>query len=450
MKLKILFLLTIIASIFTAARQITIADYLNLPETPFNYAITLPAYFTTNAAGGPPSSIIGLDNTPLTNPTTNDGATLGRVLFYDKNLSLNRTTACASCHQQAKGFSDDNVHSIGFLSGTTRRHSMTLIDAKYYQRGRFFWDERAATLEAQVLQPLQDATEMGLTLAQITERVSGQVYYNQLFINAFGTNTITTDRVSKALAQFVRSIESYQSKYDVGRALATSQVVNFSNFTAQENQGKALFFQSIPNGGGGCIGCHTTEAFVGSNNSPQNNGLDATSTTDLGAGEVFTPVANFTGRFKTSTLRNIELTAPYMHDGRFATLDQVVEHYNSGIQNHPTLANALKTPQGTPIKLNFTTVQKAALVAFMKTLTDNTIATEPRWSNPFLPCNATLSVSGTVIAGTYKSSNSISIQNGASQANSSINIDAKNSVDFSPPFEVKGGNSFKVQTGGCN
>ncbi len=450
MKLKVLLSLTIIASIFTAARQITIADYLNLPDTAYNYAITLPAYFTTNAAGGPPSSIVGLDNTLPTNPTTNDGATLGRVLFYDKNLSLNLTTSCASCHQQAKGFSDDNIHSIGFLGGTTRRHSMTLIDAKYYQRGRFFWDERAATLEAQVLQPLQDATEMGLTLTQITDRVSGQIYYNQLFINAFGTNTVTTDRVSKALAQFVRSIESYQSKYDVGRALATSQVAIFSNFTPQENQGKALFFQAIPNGGGGCIGCHTTEAFVGSNNSPQNNGLDATSTTDLGAGEVFTPVANFTGRFKTSTLRNIELTAPYMHDGRFATLEQVVEHYNSGIQNHPTLANALKTPQGTPVRLNFSTIQKAALVAFMKTLTDNTIATEPRWSNPFLPCNPALTVSGTVTTGTYKSSNSISIQNGASQASSSINIDAKNSVDFSPPFEVKGGNSFRVQTGGCN
>jgi cytochrome c peroxidase len=450
MKLKVLLSLTIIASIFTAARQITIADYLNLPETAYNYAITLPAYFTTNAAGGPPSSIIGLDNTPLTNPMTNDGATLGRVLFYDKNLSLNLTTSCASCHQQAKGFSDNNVHSIGFLGGTTRRHSMTLIDAKYYQRGRFFWDERAATLEAQVLQPLQDATEMGLTLTQITERVSGQIYYNQLFINAFGTNTVTTDRVSKALAQFVRSIESYQSKYDVGRALAASPVANFSNFTAQENQGKTLFFQAIPNGGGGCAGCHTTEAFVGANNSPQNNGLDATSTTDLGAGEVFTPIANFTGRFKTSTLRNIELTAPYMHDGRFTTLDQVVEHYNSGIQNHPTLANALKNPNGTPIRLNFTTVQKAALVAFMKTLTDNTIATEPRWSNPFSPCNATLSVSGTVTNGTYKSSNTISIQNGVSQTSSSINIDAKNSVDFSPPFEVKGGNSFKVQMGGCN
>lgn len=449
MKAKLFTILFLLCLLFASARHTTIADYLNLPDTPYNYAITLPSYFTTNAGSPLPTSINGLDNTPATNPITNDGATLGRVLFYDKNLSLNRTVACASCHQQDKGFSDDRVLSVGFLGGTTRRHSMTLIDAKYYQRGRFFWDERASTLEVQVLQPFQDTTEMGLTLAQITERVAEQSYYNQLFVNAFGNNTITTDRVSKALAQFVRSIESYQSKYDVGRALVAAPGNNFPNFTAQENQGKNLFFQPIANGGGGCVGCHTTEAFVSANGGTQNNGLDAASTTDLGAGEVF-PQAIFVGRFKTSTLRNIELTAPYMHDGRFTTLEQVVEHYNSGVQNHPTLANALKTPQGTPVRLNFSVAQKAALVAFLKTLTDNTIATEPRWSNPFLPCNADLSLTGTVNSGTYKSSNTISIQNGANQTNSNITIEAKNTVQLTPPFEVKSGNSFKVQTGGCN
>lgn len=449
MKAKLFTILFLLCLLFASARHTTIADYLNLPDTPYNYAITLPSYFTTNAGSPLPTSINGLDNTPATNPITNDGATLGRVLFYDKNLSLNRTVACASCHQQDKGFSDDRVLSVGFLGGTTRRHSMTLIDAKYYQRGRFFWDERASTLEVQVLQPFQDATEMGLTLAQITERVAEQSYYNQLFVNAFGNNTITTDRVSKALAQFVRSIESYQSKYDVGRALVAAPGNNFPNFTAQENQGKNLFFQPIANGGGGCVGCHTTEAFVSANGGTQNNGLDAASTTDLGAGEVF-PQAIFVGRFKTSTLRNIELTAPYMHDGRFTTLEQVVEHYNSGVQNHPTLANALKTPQGTPVRLNFSVAQKTALVAFLKTLTDNTIATEPRWSNPFLPCNADLSLTGTVNSGTYKSSNTISIQNGANQTNSNITIEAKNTVQLTPPFEVKSGNSFKVQTGGCN
>ena len=133
---------------------------------------------------------------------------------------------------------------------------------------------------------------------------------------------------------------------------------------------------------GACFGCHTTEAFISANPGPQNNGLDALSTTDIGAGEVFNnPI--FVGRFKTSTLRNIALTAPYMHDGRFATLEEVVEHYNSGIQTHPTLSPALTDANGNPIRLNFTVAEKAALVAFMKTLTDNSVSSETKWSNPF-------------------------------------------------------------------
>lgn len=356
---------------------------LNLPSSPFDYASTsLPAHFTTNAGGPLPTSIVGTDNTPNTNPITNHGATLGRVLFYDKNLSINRSISCASCHKQNLGFSDSAVLSRGFAGGLTRRHSMTLINARYYQRGRFFWDERATTLEEQVLMPFQDATEMGLTLTSLVQRVREQVYYKTLFTNAFGDTTLNSDRISRALSQFVRSIISYNSKYDVGRAAAPTPGANFTNFTAEENLGKNLFFAPIPNGGGACFGCHTTEAFISANPGPTNNGLDAMSTTDRGAGEVFTnPV--FVGRFKTSTLRNIELTAPYMHDGRFKTLEEVVEHYNSGIKNHPTLAPALQDGTGNPVRLNFTAAQKAALVAFLKTLTDNSVSTNEKWSNPF-------------------------------------------------------------------
>ncbi|MFY8127653.1 MAG: cytochrome-c peroxidase [Chitinophagaceae bacterium] len=356
---------------------------LNLPSSPFDYAtVSLPAHFTTNAGGPLPTSIVGTDNTPNTNPITNHGATLGRVLFYDKNLSINRSISCASCHKQNLGFSDSAVLSRGFAGGLTRRHSMTLINARYYQRGRFFWDERATTLEEQVLMPFQDATEMGLTLTSLVQRVREQVYYKTLFTNAFGDTTLNSDRISRALSQFVRSIISYNSKYDVGRAAAPTPGANFTNFTAEENLGKNLFFAPIPNGGGACFGCHTTEAFISANPGPTNNGLDAMSTTDRGAGEVFTnPV--FVGRFKTSTLRNIELTAPYMHDGRFKTLEEVVEHYNSGIKNHPTLAPALQDGTGNPVRLNFTAAQKAALVAFLKTLTDNSVSTNEKWSNPF-------------------------------------------------------------------
>lgn len=357
---------------------------LNLPATPFDYInLNLPSHFTTNVPGQPlPTSINGTDNTPTSNPITNEGATLGRVLFYDKNLSANGTVACASCHKQDKGFSDDEVLSIGFEGGFTGRHSMTLINARFYQRGRFFWDERASNLEEQVLMPFQDPVEMGLTLEEVVSNVEKQSYYPALFESAFGSKEITSDKISKALAQFVRSIVSFNSKYDQGRALTASPGANFSNFTAQENMGKNLFFQTIPNGGGACFGCHTTEAFISANPGPQNNGLDANSSTDLGAGSVFTnPI--FVGRFKTSTLRNIELTAPYMHDGRFATLEEVVEHYNSGIQAHPTLSPALTDANGNPIRLNFTETEKEALVAFLKTLTDTSVSTNAKWSNPF-------------------------------------------------------------------
>jgi cytochrome c peroxidase len=369
--------------IVAATTNTTVADPV-LPATPYNYSVlNLPAHFTTNSGGPLPTSINGLDNTPVSNPVTDAGATLGRVLFYDVNLSSNRTVSCASCHKQNAGFSDPSVLSVGFAGGTTRRHSMTLINARYYQRGRAFWDERAATIEEQVIQPFQDATEMGLTLTSLLQRINEQSYYPTLFANAFGDNTVTSDRVSKALAQFVRSIVSYSSKYDVGRAQVATPGANFPNFTAAENAGKQLFFATIPNGGGACFGCHTTESFNSANPGPQNNGLDAASTTDLGAGEVFTQNAIFVGRFKTTSLRNIELTAPFMHDGRFQTLEQVVEHYNSGIKAHPTLSPALTDANNAPIRLNFTATQKANLVAFLKTLTDNSIATEAKWSNPF-------------------------------------------------------------------
>ena len=362
-----------------------VSELLNLPATPFDYAsLNLPNHFVTNAANSPlPTSINGTDNTPLDNPITDHGATLGRVLFYDTDLSANGTVACASCHIQANGFSDPAVLSIGFDGGSTGRHSMTLINARYYQRGRFFWDERAATLEEQVLMPFQDPVEMGMTLDEVVSAVSARDFYPALFQAAFGSDEINADRIARALAQFVRSIVSYSSRYDEGRAMVNNPGANFPNFTAEENLGKNIFLATIPNGGGACFGCHTTEAFISANPGPQNNGLDAESTTDLGAGAVF-PNPIFVGRFKTTSLRNIELTAPYMHDGRFATLEEVVEHYNSVVQAHPTLAPALTDPNGNPVQLNLTNAEKAALVAFLKTLTDPSIALEEKWSNPFI------------------------------------------------------------------
>jgi len=352
-----------------------VAAVLNLPATPFNYANQpLPGYLTS-------PNIIGQINTPGTNPVTDNGATLGRVLFYDKNLSLNNTISCASCHKQASGFSDPVVKSNGFNGGLTGRNSMSIINAAYYPNGRFFWDQRAATLEDQTLMPIQDLVEMGMTLPALETKLKALAYYPVLFQRAFGDSTITSNRISLALSQFVRSVISYKSRYDTARsalpnAPAPPPNAPYPNFTAQENRGKEVFL--IPNLGG-CAACHGSETFT----APQekNNGLDAV-TTDRGFGAVTNNV-NRDGEFKVTTLRNVELTAPYMHDGRFATLEEVVEHYSSGIKNHPNLSPQLRLPNGLPRQANLSAADKAALVAFLKTLTDRTMATDVRFSNPF-------------------------------------------------------------------
>jgi cytochrome c peroxidase len=358
---------------------------IDLPETPYNYTdLNLPPHFLTNDGGALPSSVNGIDNNPGDNPVTDAGATLGRVLFYDITLSQNNTIACGSCHRQDIAFSDSPVRSLGFLQVPTRRHSISLVNQRYYFRGHFFWDERAATLEDQVLQPMLDVHEMGLTANEITQRVAARPFYGQLFQAAFGTGTISNERIADALAQFIRSIVSSQSRYDDGRAQVANRQMPFPNFTQEENLGKALFMNPVSEGGAGCFQCHATEAFVSVNSGPKNNGLDLASTNDFGAFETFPAISDFTGAFKIPTLRNIALTAPYMHDGRFQTLQQVIEHYNSGVKNHPNLSPQLKDPSGNPQQLNLTQGQKQALAAFLRTLTDPNILNNQKWSDPFV------------------------------------------------------------------
>ena len=176
---------------------------LNLPPIPFDYTtLNLPVHLTNNSLRGPgQNAAIDNDNTPSDNVVSDAGATLGRVLFYDKKLSANGTVSCATCHQQENGFSDNSTLSTGFEGGLTRRHSMSLINASWYGRGRFFWDERAITLEEQVLMPLQDQVEMGMTLEEVVTVVKDQSYYPSLFEDAFGSTEINEDRIAKALAR---------------------------------------------------------------------------------------------------------------------------------------------------------------------------------------------------------------------------------------------------------
>lgn len=352
----------------------TTANALLLPAAEFNYAApVLPASFLVNP-------IAAQDNMPGTNVTTDLGATLGRVLFYDKRLSTNQTISCSSCHQREHGFADSRQFSVGFNGGLTARNSMGLSNARWYLRRHFFWDERANTLEDQVLQPIQNSTEMGMTLEALTHRLVAEPFYTNLFTTTFGTPAVTPDRISRALAQFVRSIVSTQSKYDTGVSN------NFANFTPQEDLGRRIFLGQVGNPPATCAACHGTDNFV-PGPAINNNGLE-NPYLDKGLGGI-TGLATDEGKFKVPSLRNIALTAPYMHDGRFATLEQVVEFYNSGVVNGPNLSPPLRVPTppgqppGPPLRLNLTAPEKAALVAFLKTLTDLSVTTDEKFSDPF-------------------------------------------------------------------
>ncbi|MFP9116588.1 cytochrome-c peroxidase [Flavobacterium sp. RNTU_13] len=357
---------------------------LNLPEQPYNYSnIQLPAYFNTNDGGLLPSAVTGIDNTPQDNPITDDGATLGRVLFYDRNLSLNRSTACASCHRPEAAFADSSPFSSGLYGGKTKRNSISLINSRFYKRGRFFYDERASSLEAQVLMPMLDHTEMDMTADLVLQRVREQDYYADLFVKAFGSGTVSSERIASALSQFIRSIVSFKSKYDEGRAQVSRMVDPFPNFSVQENRGKELFLKSYADGGVSCYACHTTEGFVAPPMGMGNNGLDALSVNDLGAYS-FYGNESLKGAFKIPTLRNIVHSAPYMHDGRFRTLRQVIEFYNNGVQPHPNLSPLLKGVDGLPRKLNLSENDIQALIAFLYTLNDTSLQSDPRWLDPFI------------------------------------------------------------------
>jgi cytochrome c peroxidase len=340
----------------------------NLPNVMFDYvayAVTnLPKHYTD--PNSPAGNLAGTDNTPATNPITNAGATLGRVLFYDKHLSANNTTSCGSCHQQRLGFSDISQLSSGFQGGLTTRRSMTLSNAKFYQRGRFFSDERAATLEDQVLQPIQDPIEMGNSLSTLIPQMAKIPYYPGLFQAAFGTSDITPDRMASALAQFIRSMVSYQSKFDQAFAAGTNGNPNFAAvFNASELRGQTLFTSR------GCAQCHTTGGQV--SDTVHNIGLDAV-TTDPGAGS---------GKFKAPSLRNVGARVWFMHDGRFEGLGQVLSFYSLTMQDNPDLDPLLRNSDGTVHRANLLGTDMTDLMNFLNTLTDSAFLNDPKFADPF-------------------------------------------------------------------
>ena len=338
-----------------------------------------------NYANQPVPTYITKDNTPVDNAITDLGATLGRVLFYDKRLSINNTISCSSCHAQENAFSDLSTASTG-VAGTTGRHSMRLINARFATEQKFFWDERAASVEDQATKPIQDHVEMGFSgtlddpdFGDLIVKLSVIEEYQVLFQGVFGDATITEERVGKAIAQFVRSLQSFDSKYDAGRAVRNDGQ-NFPNFTASENAGKQLFMAPPGQGGGaGCAGCHRPPEFDIDPNSG-NNGL----VSKIGGGTDFTNTRSPSLRDLVD--RNGNPHGGFMHDASLPTLLSVIDHYNTIPAVVTGLDPRLRQPGpggAQPQRLNLTAQQKSDLEAFLKTLTGNAIYTDGKFSTPF-------------------------------------------------------------------
>ena len=357
-------------------------EKLSLPEEPYAYNnLNLPEGTSTNFGNFIDFEII--NGIPVFEGTKTDitpwGATLGRVLFYDKKMSLNNTVSCGTCHHQDKGFADGLQFSTGFEGRVTTRNSMAIVNP--ILQNNLFWDSRSKTIHDLSLQPVQNHIEMGMeNLERLVEKIENTDYYKPLFAKAFGTDEVTPENISKALSQFVGSITSNRAKLDIGLQN------NFSNFTELEKLGREVFNGNKAQ----CSSCHGGnnfsaldgpgdpyggESFSGNSDlrGATNIGLDL-SYKDNGLGD---------GKFKIPGLRNIELTAPYMHDGRFKSLEEVIDHYSEGIKPHKHLDIKFTDGKGNVRPLNLTSLEKKALVAFLKTLTDKEMARDPKWSNPF-------------------------------------------------------------------
>jgi cytochrome c peroxidase len=324
---------------------------------------------------------------------------LGRHLFYERRLSRNNTVSCASCHQQDKAFTDGRAFSVGLNGEQTARGAMAIVNLAF--EDIFFWDGRSPSLEDQALQPIEDHIEMDLTLAEAIARLDSIYLYDSLFFHAYGDTIVSAQKIARALATFERGIISKDSKFDKYKrgeaSLSPEEQLGLNLFTTHPGTYWDPVNQiNIFRRGGNCGDCHTTVLFsklIG-NQGMKNNGLEFDDTrTDDGYFGV-TGKDGDRGKFKTPSLRNIELTAPYMHDGRFNTLEEVLDHYNDHVKVSSTLdilmfvnndpqQQGIISPDGKFIQLGLTQNEKDAIVAFLKTLTDEELIVNPRYSNPF-------------------------------------------------------------------
>ena len=309
-----------------------------------DYFITTP--YVIDPPYGFPNMII-----PSDNPTTLEGVELGEKLFKDPILSSDNTLACISCHMQSNSFSDPNQFSFGVNNSQGIRNASALVNVGW--NNSFNWDGSAETLESQAFEPVTNPIEMDNTWGNIEDRLNNSDEYKLLFKKAFNIEYIDSIHVVKAIAQFERSLVSVNSKFD-------KYLNGESQLTASELNGYAIFNSEK----GDCFHCHGTQMFM--DNLFHNNGLDTEPFLDLGLGSITNKLSD-NGKFKTPTLRNIEVTGPYMHDGRFSTLDEVIEHYDSGGQYSSTVDPLMKK---LGVGLLLTNQEKQDLKAFLLTLTD--------------------------------------------------------------------------------
>ena len=366
---KFLFFISIVSSLYACK------DVVNeIPDTPFS---STPYSFTYSDAVLPPPRIAS------DNPLTNEGVKLGRMLFYDPILSGDSTQSCASCHNQKNAFTDNGKPFSEGIKGTFgTRNSMPIFNLMWHLDG-FFWDGRADILRHQALMPIEDPIEMNETIGNVLAKVNSSANYKDHFKKAFNVEEIDEEQLGKALEQFMLSIVSGNSKFDKVQ-------LGLASFTDEEKVGQIIFNseavtlqdeidpQNPTNYGADCFHCHGNSLFM--RREYLSNGLSDNGDKGLGGA---TGIADDDCKFKTPSLRNIEKTAPYMHDGRFNTLEEVVQFYLSSMDN--SCADLSNSPNMHALRdsIYLSESNKKALVSFLKTLTDETLLTDERYSNPF-------------------------------------------------------------------
>ncbi len=401
-KLLLLSIFAVFVFVFNACQDESLIDNQqnltpDLPDEPYDYvdiwnkipnlrlpeSIPNPTVFTDfpiiefefgNEEGFPIEDVGFFPPGPNNRVDNNDIATLGRVLFYDTKFSKNNTISCASCHHQEKAFADDVAQSIGFGGKATPRNSMSL--ANPVLNTNMFWDSRVQGLENLISEPVTNHIELGIaSMEELADKLQDVEYYDALFLKAYGDTEVTSSRISDAVAQFVGSMYSGSSKFDHGVNN------NFADFSELEKYGMAIFFSDEAN----CSACHAGANFAAQDNplaGGQYSSPTVAGTANIGLEVDYEDEGRGEGKFRIPSLRNIALTGPYMHDGRFETLKEVIGHYNEDIAPHLSLDDNLKAG-GLPKRMNLSTLEITALESFLRTLTDEDLVSNPMYSNPF-------------------------------------------------------------------